>query len=99
MRECAGRNALDPRGFIVVAPGGMAYFPPVSIDEARRAVERLSRPSETEWAIVPFAFWLREYWPYGSFVKAYNAACIELRRRGSIERTGSSDSPFREGGE
>lgn len=74
----------------------MAYFPPVSIDEARRAVERLSRPSETEWAIVPFAFWLREYWPYGSFVKAYNADGIRRRRSGRVGKSGSTP-PIGEG--
>lgn len=99
MREHAYRKALDPRGFIVVAPGGMAYFPPVSIDEARRAVERLSRPSETEWAIVPFAFWLREYWPCGSFVKAYNADGIRRRRLGNSGRVGKSGSAPHKGGE
>lgn len=84
MRSRIERKALDP---------------PAPTDEARRAVERLSRPKETEWAIVPFTFWLREYWPYGSFVKAYNAARIVRRHRGNSGWTGLPGHPSPEGGE
>ncbi|WP_374625076.1 hypothetical protein [Pandoraea sp.] len=77
MRNTRYRKALSPRDFVVVAPTGTAYFPPVSTEEARQMIAERSSPGETGWEIVPLWLWMqaKDY-----FAKQYPA----IRRQGGV---------------